>query len=204
MKKFLLTVLAFSTITLGINAQTKGTNALGFGVTSQRYENSWNENGSMQTQKQNAFSITYGRFIEDNSRLGLTGSLSRGKYEGSSFSSKTDGFGGGLHYQKYYPLFKKLYAFGGGRVATFHEKIRNFNGESTSSGSSRNYSIGANGGAAFFLSKRFAFEAQLLSADFSYTKTKNAGSSMNSENSFLNITTKGFINDLGFNIYFLF
>ncbi|HEX8378522.1 MAG TPA: hypothetical protein VF602_11950, partial [Pedobacter sp.] len=166
MKKFLLTVLVISAGTISINAQTKGTNALGFGVTSQKTEVEWKGNEynepSFDKQKQNNYSLTYGRFIKDNTRLGITGSISNGEQENSHSSYKFKGYGVGMNYQRYYPLLKKFYAFAGGSANFFHTDIKNYGEFSGGSGNSQQYGIGANGGAAYFLSKRFAFEVQLV------------------------------------------
>ena len=206
MKKNLLLVLLAAT-SFFAHSQTKGTNALGFGITSHRNETEWkaNEynNGHVDKQSQNSFSLTYGRFIKDNIRLGVTGSVSRGEQEDSNSTYKTEGSGIAINYQQYYPLLKRFYAFAGGRASTFHQDIEN-SGLSSLSGDSQQYGIGANGGVACFISKRFAFEAQLLSADFTYFKSKNAGDQINSRQSFFNVSTTGFINNLGFHIYFLF
>jgi hypothetical protein len=207
MKKFLLTVLVISACAISINAQTKGTNAFGFGVSSQKSETDWNgdESNYSQTEKraQSYYSLTYARFIKDNTRLGITGSVSRGKQEYSNSAYKSNGYGVEINYQKYYPLLKKFYAFAGGRASTFHENFNN-TGEFSESGRSQQYGVGAMGGAAYFLSKRFAFEAQLLSADFIYFESRNAGNHSNRNQSSFHASTSGFINDLSFKIYLLF
>jgi len=70
------------------------------------------------------------------------------------------------------------------------------------------YSLGAYGGATWFLSRRLAFEANLLSPDFSYSKLKNdqviSGSNSNNTSTNFSLNTAGAINGLGFKIYFLF
>ena len=70
------------------------------------------------------------------------------------------------------------------------------------------YSVGAYGGVTWFLSKRFAFETSLLSADMIYATTeREEGSGSNGvkyKTTNFNLSSQGFINNLGFKIYLLF
>ena len=137
MKSKLLIMGVLCAIAFTTNAQTKGTNTLGFGVNLSTSKP--NENVEV---KNNNFSIGYGHFIKDNVRI------------------------------------------------------------------TNNFNVGAFGGLTWFLSKRFALETSLLSADISYQKTKQTnsttGPNFNSENTSFNLNTQGLINNLGFKIYILF
>ncbi|RZL27640.1 MAG: hypothetical protein EOO96_22210 [Pedobacter sp.] len=73
---------------------------------------------------------------------------------------------------------------------------------------SNTYSLGAYGGVTWFLSKRFALETSLLSADFAYNSTEATQtaffSNTKSKQTNFNLSSQGFINNLGFKIYILF
>ncbi|HYK77166.1 MAG TPA: hypothetical protein VEV16_09320, partial [Daejeonella sp.] len=82
-------------------------------------------------------------------------------------------------------------------------------GNSMTGYTTNNYSVGAFGGLSFFISKRFAFEADLLSANVGYSKSTNKQSDplqgkFKTETTSFNLSTSGSINNLGFKIYFLF
>ena len=208
MKKMLLIAL-LAMGALFAQAQTKGTNTLGLGVNVSTSK----MDGSGQTnneQKNRAFSLGYGHFIKDNERIGIN--FSYGKYEqnGSATSINTvKSYGGSLTYQKYYPLFKKLYAFAGGRGG-YSNSSNDYNNSTYGQGNKDNlYTLGAYGGVTWFVSKRFAFEADLLAADIFYRKTKYNSSEANETSNSrtttdFNLSTSGAINNLGFKIYFLF
>ncbi|WP_256009268.1 hypothetical protein [Desertivirga xinjiangensis] len=206
MKTYLIAALLLTACTWTAQSQTTGTNVIGFGVSSQTTKNE-NESSSMinSEQKSTRYSLTYGHFINENARIGVTAFHSDGSSEYSGLETKSEGYGGALHYQKYYPLFKKFYAFAGGRGRYMYSKDKSESENSSEISMESNfYGIGAYGGAAFFLSKRFAFEVQLLSADFSYSKSTYNNLGLKSTQTNLNISSTGAINDLGFSIYFLF
>lgn len=208
MKTYFIAALLLAASTWTVQSQTKGTNSIGFGVSSStsKYEVD-PANAIYNEQKGTNYSLTFGHFVKDNARIGLTATY----FEGSSTStsggvnSDNKGYGGILHYQKYYPLLKRFYAYAGGRGRYLYSKDRQYyqsSGSNSYKGST--YGIGAYGGAAYFLSKRFAFEAQLLTADFTYYKQTNTLNSAKSTQTNLNISSSGVINDLGFSIYLLF
>jgi len=190
-------------------AQTKGTNTLGLGVSVSTSK----MDGAGQTsdeQKNRVLSLGYGHFIKDNERIGIN--LSYGKFDNTlsgNYRNTVKSYGGTLTYQKYYPLFKKLYAFGGGRGG-YNNSSDNYNNSTSGQGYKENlYNLGAYGGVTWFVSKRFAFEADLLSADIFYRKTKYNSSEANGTSNSrtttnFNLSTTGAINNLGFKIYFLF
>lgn len=208
MKKLILIAL-MAMGTFFAQAQTKGTNTIGLGVnvsTSKMDGTGQNNN----EQKNRAFSLGYGHFIKDNERIGIN--FSYAKYEQTGMSTMNNivkSYGGSLTYQKYYPLFKKLYAFAGGRGGYTYSS-NDYNTSNYGQGVKENfYNIGAYGGVTWFVSKRFAFEADLLTADVTYSKAKYNSSETNSASTFrtttnFNLSTGGAINNLGFKIYFLF
>ncbi len=204
MKKFLFTVLVISACTISINAQTKGTNAIGFGFTSRQTKSENATNGFFNNSKNNFASLTYGRFIRDNTRVGIT--LGYNYYElrqSIEYDQTTRGYGAGLNYQKYYPLFKKFYAVVGGRGEYFYNKGEGSFGTSTRS-KQNHYNLGAYGSAAYFLSKHFTLEAKLLSADINYSKMDYDNDDLKQSETGFNLSSSGALNNLGFNIYFLF
>jgi len=205
--KLFLTAIAVCLSLAGF-AQTKGTNALSFGINSSTQN--LNNSGDETKYKHNYFSLGYGNFINDNTKIGMELNYGTTIHRQSSFyyDQKVKSYGGNLSYQKYFPIIKKLYAYAGGRGAYSYSKetdsyvseIRNFN--------TNEYSIGAYGGITWFLSKRFAFETNLLSANAYYSETKGmedySGTKQQSKSTSFNLTSDGFINNLGFKIYLLF
>lgn len=213
MKKKLLTAVAVLATLCGY-AQTKGTNALGFGISSQtsKYE-ARSENGATEINKSkmNNFSLSYGLFIKDNTKLGLDVSYGNQDYQyvANVSGSKSKSYGAGINYQQYYPLVKKLYAFAGGSLGYGYTKTDNANPIYEDRKTDR-YSIGVDGGLTWFFSKRFAIESSLLSASASYTVDKQKGNNNNGQSSYensytnFNLSSSGAFNNLGFKIYLLF
>ena len=209
MKKFLL-LAVLATGSLLVQAQTKGTNALGLGLNfqSQKTDNDSQINPYTNEQKGAVFNLAYGYFLKDNERIGIN--LGFGKYDSNSSGFNSKVYNGSLRYQKYYPLFKKLHAFGGGNIGYSHVNTNNQSGTFFADYLTNSYSLGANGGVAWFLSRRLAFEADLLSANIGYSKTTNkesdplSGSNWKTTETSFNLSTEGAINNLGFKIYFLF
>ena len=213
MKKKLLTAVAVLASLCGY-AQTKGTNALGFGINSQTSKSEVrSETGATEIEKTKAnnFTLSYGLFIKDNTKLGLDVSYGNQDYryvQGLS-GSKSKSYGAGLNYQQYYPLVKKLYAFAGGSLGYGYTKTDNAD-PNYEDRKTDQYSVGVNGGLTWFFSKRFAIESSLLSANAFYTVDKqngnNSGGQSRYENSYtnFNLSTSGAFNNLGFKIYLLF
>ncbi len=124
MKKNLLLALLGATSFFAYS-QTKGTNAIGLGFSSRQTTNEDPNNGYFNNGKENYSSLTYGRFFKENSRLGITASYRYSESRqniGYDYTAK--GYGAGINYQKYYPLFKKLYAVAGGRGNYFITKAK--------------------------------------------------------------------------------
>ena len=204
MKKKLLTAVAVLASLCGY-AQTKGTSTLGLGVNVSTNKTEFNDQSASDSKtKQNSFSLGYGLFIKDNTRIGID--LQYGEGNGNSFDTKS--YGGNVTYQEYYPLIKKLYAYAGGKAGYGYTTQKSENPDSYNGNTKSNqYSLGVYGGLTWFVSKRFAFETTLLSANASYfnfkQKINDATVTENKQTNF-NLTTQGFIDDLGFKIYLLF
>lgn len=201
MKAKLLIMGVLCAIAFNVNAQTKGMNTLGFGLSA-----STNKSKSQLSEHENkskSISLDYGLFIKDNERVGF--GVNYGKSESSS-PDEYNNYGANISFQKYYPLVKKLFAYAGANVAFNQSKqITNTN---TYNQKAETYSLGARGGLTWFVSKRFAFETSLLAADLYYAinKYSNYNNTSYQENSTtqFNLSTQGFIDDLGFKIYLLF
>ena len=207
MKKHLLTAIAVCLSLCGY-AQTKGTNALGFGISSSTYKSTGS--GSENKNSFNSFALSYGHFIKDNVKLGLELNYGKGEQKSTSFNTQgTKVYGGNINYQRYFPIVKSLYAYAGGKGGyVYTESTSETTSVTRVSSTTDEYTIGAYGGVTWFVSKRFALETSLLSANISYNQTdqKNISSDNNyktTQTSF-NMSTQGFINNLGFKIYLLF
>ncbi|WP_168202475.1 outer membrane beta-barrel protein [Pedobacter sp. KBS0701] len=211
-KQLLVTAMAVGISLCGF-AQTKGTNALSFGVNSTT--NKLTGNNYENKAKNNSFTLGYGYFFKDNNKIGLdlTYGLNKNTYGNDNMNNQEQkSYGGNLSYQHYFPLVKTLFAYAGGKASYTHSKN---NSEFTNtypqltSYTSNQYAVGAYGGITWFVSKRFALETSLLSADIAYSKTEQ--NEVNANNSFtkseytsFNLSSQGFINNLGFKIYILF
>ncbi len=215
MKSKLLIMGVLCAIAFTANAQTKGTNTLGFGVNF-----SSNKSSSSQTQndsKSNNFSLGYGHFIKDNSKLILEVSYGENKtlnYNGN-FNQNLKNYGGFIGYQKYFPIVKTFYVFAGTRAGYTYGSGETeststypvYNSQSTNK--INNYSLNVSGGLAWFLSKHFALETDLISAGATYNKITQTSNNDNSENysytnKSFNLSNGGLFNNLGVKVYFLF
>ncbi|NEU07725.1 hypothetical protein GZH53_05325 [Flavihumibacter sp. R14] len=201
MKKFLL-IAFMATGTLFAQAQTKGTNTLGLGL---NFGTTKTDQPSSSSESRNsAFTVGYGHFIKENQKIGINLFYSNYKFIDNEIDRPgVSTYGGTFTYQKYYELFKKLYAFAGPRAGYHYNDENNGNGVT-----SNMYSLGAYGGISWFVSKRIALEADLLAADINYSHRKEsvANSDMQYEYTSTNfgLSTNGSLNGLGFKIYFLF
>ena len=204
----MLLLALFGATSFFANSQTKGTNAVGLGVGISKVEHTGPDLNTTQTA--NNYSLSYGIFIKENIKLRIGGNYVHSKNirEDSPNTSSDTGYGGYIEYQKYFPVFKKLYVFVGGGPG-FNHSVNKYAdaGQSHVSGKHNQYSLGANGGVAYFLSKRFALEAQLLKANAYYTNYKS-GNDLNSVyksnlKSF-NLSSSGTLNNMNFQIFFLF
>jgi Outer membrane protein beta-barrel domain len=210
-KKLLVTAMAVGISLCGF-AQTKGTNAVSFGVNSTT--NKVTGNNYEDKVKNNSFTLGYGYFIKDNNKIGLdlTYGLNKNTYNNNMNNQELKSYGGNLSYQRYFPLVKTLFAYAGGKAGYTYSKNNsqyiNTSPQITSY-TSNQYAIGAYGGITWFVSKRFALETSLLSADITYSKTEQNEVNSNSyftksEYTSFNLSSQGFINNLGFKIYILF
>lgn len=208
MKSKLLIMAALCAIAFHANAQTKGTNAVSFGVTSQTITTANSITNGSTENKNNLFTLGYGHFINDNSKIGLELTYGLSKYNNSSNSlQEFKSFGANASYQKYYPIVKTLFAYAGGKGGYTSGK-QSSNSINQSQTDREAYAVGAYGGLTWFVSKRFAFETNLLSANATYSidkqKDNSTGYTNQTEITNFNLTSQGFINDLGFKIYLLF
>jgi len=209
-KQLLVTAMAVGISLCGF-AQTKGTNALSFGVNSTKSKSSGN---NYETEsKNNSFTLGYGYFFKDNDKIGLDLTYGINKNSsGNNNNQEQKSYGGNLSYQHYFPLVKTLFAYAGGKASYTYAKNNSLYDSSypqVTDFTSNQYALGAYGGITWFISKRFALETSLLSADIVYNKT--AQNEVNANNFFtkneytsFNLTSQGFINNLGFKIYILF
>ncbi len=207
MKRQLLTAMAVALSVCGY-AQTKGTNALGFGigVSSSDTKNTTD----IRDQKSTNLTLGYGHFIKDNVKLGFNLVYGRSKVESNGYvnTDKNDYFGAGVGYQPHYPLYKTLYAFALGSAGYYHYKQSWIVGEESYRNLRNEYSLGAAGGLAWFFSKRLALETTLLSTNMSFSRTERtdqkSGNTNSTNTSDFNLSTQGSITDLNFRIYLLF
>ena len=211
MKKTLFAMLLAFACTLSAKSQTKGTNAIGLGVGSFEREIEYTTEAASVSDKQKDtwYSLSYGRFVRENVKVSIAGSYShsQSKVTNNDYANKSDGYGGSISYQHYYVLLKRFYAYAGGRGGYSFAESKSKNGSNEqylTRSKTNSYDLGAYGGFAYFLSKRFAFEAQLLSAKASYIKEKAINGNSATSYTTWNVNSSGSINNLGFNIYFLF
>jgi hypothetical protein len=184
-------------------SQTKGTNAIGLGISLQTKKSEGDYDLYNPDRKLQSYSLIYGRFAKDNVRIGLSANYLYAKDSYSTFTSLTEGYGGNAHYQKYFPLLKKFYAFASGNAGYQYTSVTN-RGSNDSDNNTHQVSLEANGGAAYFLSKRFLLEANLLSAGVSYGRSTTEQGDGKVKDASFNMSSSGSINGLGFKIYFLF
>ncbi|HUH33375.1 MAG TPA: outer membrane beta-barrel protein [Daejeonella sp.] len=210
MKKLLLVAL-LATGSLLVSAQTKGTNTLGLGLGfgKQKLEHTSQGVQYVNEQTSKGISIGYGHFIDENVKMGVQftyGTSWSTSMGGSEYNSKD--YSGSLNYQRYYPIFKKFYAFGGGQVGYHYLKGVSLSNNQENGSSTNTYSLGVNGGLSWFLAKRLALEADLLTANFGVNRTRqtgnNADGTYRNTSTGFNLSTTGAVNGLGFKIYFLF
>ncbi len=145
MKSKLLIMAALCAVAFNVNAQTKGTNALSFGVSTYTTSSSSNVPQNAYEAKQNSFTLGYGHFFQDNSKMGLEFSYGLLKYNYPNTNNPSQEFknyGAILSYQKYYPIVKTLFAYAGakGGYAISKESRINTNIEKNDSNA---YSVGA-------------------------------------------------------------
>ncbi|WP_207427720.1 outer membrane beta-barrel protein [Pedobacter sp. SYSU D00535] len=199
MKNLFLTAL-FAACTFCANSQTKGTNAIGFGGGFHTQTPA----GSRQESDGFNVSLNYGKFIRDNVKLRASAHYSKQDYESAISKLQSNAYSISTGYGKYYPIVGKLLGFiegSGGVLRASREEEYNNSGSSTFKTNS--YSLAANGGLGLFLSKRFAIETQLIGTELSLSSEKQVGGGRQTTTSF-NFSTTKYLDNLGFNIYFLF
>jgi hypothetical protein len=78
----------------------------------------------------------------------------------------------------------------------------------TRGASTSSYLVGVNGGLSWFFIKRLALEADLLTANIGYSRTRQTGSNVNgaykNTSTGFSLNTSGTVNGLGFKTFFLF
>ena len=212
MKRKLLTVAAVA-LALSGYAQTKGTNTLSLGVSVQTSKVDYVIPSGTSTNevKNNNFSLGYGHFINDRTKLAIELSYTDGSStsSGGTQDNHTKGYGANVSYQKYYPIVKKFYAYAGGSGGYAQSKLTYDNLSLDRKYNTNTYNVGAYGGVTWFLTDRWAFETQLLSARAGYSSVdqsdgNGSGTVYKNKNTSFDLSTKGFINDLGFKIYLMF
>ena len=201
MKNFLLIAL-MAMGTFFAQAQTKGTNTVGLGVSLFTSKNNY-DNQAQADQKSNsqAYGLSFGHFFKDNQKLSLNLDYQRQTFNNVE---NTRGYGVGLSYQKYYPIFKSFYGFAGGSGGYMFSKNTQNNGDV--GWKSDTYSAAAFGGLSWFVSKRIALEADLLSVGVHLGTNKSTGSNTNSSSKFtaFSLSTAGTAGNLGFKVHILF
>lgn len=193
--------------TFMVQAQIKGTNAIGLGLT---FQTSETQSLNWKGESKNAgMSIGYGYFFKENEKIGVNvfyglnkSTEAFGDATLNPSSWRLNSYGGSFAYQKYFALVKKLYAFAGPRIGYNYAQNNNqLDGQKINT-----YSVGANGGVSWFFSKRFALEADLLAADISYTKSEQNSptTAFKHTSTSFNLSSSGAFNGLGFKIYYIF
>jgi hypothetical protein len=168
--KLLLTAIAVCLSYVGM-AQTKGTNALGFGINTNTTTNTIS--GAEGKTNQNTLSLGYGYFIDDNKKIGIDLSYLSSKQNSLTSASEINGYGINASYQKYYPIVKTLFAFAGGNAGYFYSKQSNYQPFDGTNYVGNSYSIGAYGGITWFFSKKIRFRDQFIICKYGLQQHKN-------------------------------
>ncbi len=202
---FFLTATAFFA-----QAQIKETNSIELGLDMQNLKGVVSSQYNVK-QGQNIYNIGYGRFIQNNVKIGVK--LNYGAFSINSsvpsfdFHENAKIYGANLYYQKYYSLLKKFYAFGGGTMGYTYAKARvESTGVLVETDKENFYELQANGGFAWFLSKHIALESTVLSTGLTYQKDEKgspAAQTTNTSTEF-NLSSNTVLNGLNFKILFLF
>jgi hypothetical protein len=211
MKKHLLTALAVLLSLHGFS-QTKGTSALSLGISSSTNEYYPDKLTSDESSKStnSGVRLGYGLFVTDNNKVSIELIYNHYKQDYTGLSSdKINGYGAALNYQHYFPLIKTFYAYAGGGAQYLRSKSNNDQDSLNSRlNESNTYSIGASGGLAWFISKRWAIETTLLSAGALYGDSENTNTSNNlkqtSKTTNFSLSSDGIFNNLGFKVFLMF
>lgn len=187
MKKCLL-IVALVAITFVAGAQTKGTNLVGLGF----YSNNTNTGDSDQKEKYDYtnVSFSYGYFIKENARIGLGYSFGNNQYKNAAktagWENKNSSFS--FSYTNYYTLAKKLSYTVQESISFGSFKNQNFNtGNWTLGNKGTNVTAGVSVGLAYFISKRFMIEGDMIGAYASFGTDKSDTYSVKTRN--INVNT---------------
>jgi hypothetical protein len=211
MKKHLLTAVAVLLSLYGFS-QMKGTSALSLGISSSTNEFYPNKLTSDERSKStnSGVRLGYGLFVTNNNKVSIELIYNHYKQDFMSLSSdKINGYGAAVSYQHYFPLIKSFYAYAGGGAQYLRSKS-NYDSDSSNNrlNKSNTYSIGASGGVAWFISKRWAIETTVLSAGALYGDSEYINISNNiiqtSKTTNFNLSSDGIFNNLGFKVYLMF
>lgn len=204
MKKYVLSAALLLCGALGAYAQTKGTNSIGLGIENSKNKHTLADGSTLENRYSN-YSLRYANFVKDNVKLGIGLSYGDGEQDDRS---ETKNYGASFLYQKYFPVYKKLYVFVGGEAGYSYTKANNFNyvgGVIMETQTKTNlYSLGAYGGASYFLGKHWELEARILNASAGYISSKNSQAGYSQKNTNFSLKTTGAFTNLGFSINFLF
>ena len=156
-------------------AQTKGTNLVGIG-----YANFSNNNTGNSTQKDKSYNdnlgFNYGYFIKDNARINLGYSFGKNGYRNpdktSGYDNKNSNFS--FSYVNYHTLAKKLSYTVQKSISFGSFKSENFNaGNFTLGNKGTNVGLGLSVGLAYFISKRFMVEGEMIGANATFGTEKS-------------------------------
>jgi hypothetical protein len=187
MKKILLmAALVASTFVAG--AQTKGTNLVGIGLYS--YNNNTGNSAQKSKDEQSNITFNFGHFIKDNARINLAYSVTGYEWRNANNTSgndnKNENFS--LSYVNYHTIAKKLSYTVQKTISygTFKNQTLN-SGNWTLANKGTNVGVGLSVGLAYFLSKRFMFEGDLMAATATFGTEKSTTYSVKTRN--INVNT---------------
>ena len=155
-------------------AQTKGTNLVGLG-----YINSSNNNTGDSDQKDkytdDNLGFNYGYFIKDNARINLGYSFGKNAYRNAEktngYDNKSSNFS--FSYINYHTLVNKLSYTVQKSISFGSFKNENFdNGNFTLVNKGTNVNLGLSVGLAYFISKRFMVEGEVIGANATFGTEK--------------------------------
>jgi hypothetical protein len=202
MKKCLL-MAALVAITFVAGAQTKGTNLVGIGFYS--YNNNTGDSDQKEKSAYTNMSLNYGYFIKDNARINLGYSFGDQEYMSTDktygYDNKNSNFS--FSYVNYHTLAKKLSYTVQKSISFGSFKNQNFNaGNWTLNSKGTNVNLGLNVGLAYFISKRFMFEAEIIGANATFGTEKSDTYSVKTRN--IRVNTAFEPSYVAFRAHFLF
>lgn len=174
------------------NAQTieKGKNFINGSIAFNKQSNepnAQNSNSSRYNGQGTHFSVKYGKFINDNSILGVMGIYSASKSDiktiynsTSSVTSNSTGniLGAGFFYRKYFEIANRFYFYGEANALYSNGKIKSTNITSTvttkDTTKQNNFNIGVSPGLTYRVFKNLHLDASLPNvANVFYSSSKN-------------------------------